>query len=452
MDAVDGRARLPRCARRGAVGGDGRDKQLKVKILVDRDASTDFAPPDDFSAPGFENWKQPALDCPCYDGAMSIRVDPTTCLRYVALLERLRKNARWHTPINEPPGLLRVERGATTTDTVVHIRSKMTDLARTGAITSTDVVDASGHRREVYRPLLIYRWLSTDPAAPHDTVRAWGDALLTDLQPFVNDTGPLRAEQGASASGAAWLGLALNTAGRLIGHDPFIGASQAVFDRVNKSQRGDGSLLHAGRSDNPETQWFHELVILHALTSYAVVARDDSALHCALRNASFHQDETQPDHATTQPFGLGAAACRMETAPLADLLLHAATMQEPGGITGVSLMLLDDALYCLTSLARREATAVCIRVANRANIEPGDTTMSKPTPTPPQTLDAHTVSVLRCPLTRSPLRMEGDFLIAEVGGLAYPVRGGIPVLLVEEATLPPGVSSLDELRQKLKLA
>ena len=60
------------------------------------------------------------------------------------------------------------------------------------------------------------------------------------------------------------------------------------------------------------------------------------------------------------------------------------------------------------------------------------------------------LEILRCPLTRSRLRQEGDFLVAEVGGLAYPVRDGIPVMLIEEAKLPSGVESLDAFRQKFK--
>jgi uncharacterized protein YbaR (Trm112 family) len=64
------------------------------------------------------------------------------------------------------------------------------------------------------------------------------------------------------------------------------------------------------------------------------------------------------------------------------------------------------------------------------------------------TIDPDLLSILRCPLTRSPLRQEGDFLIAEVGGLAYPVRDGIPVMLVEEARLPQGIASLDEFKQR----
>ena len=66
------------------------------------------------------------------------------------------------------------------------------------------------------------------------------------------------------------------------------------------------------------------------------------------------------------------------------------------------------------------------------------------------TIDPELLEILRCPLTRSRLRAEGDFLIAEIGGLAYPVRDGIPVMLNEEEKLPAGVSSLDELKAQLK--
>ena len=65
------------------------------------------------------------------------------------------------------------------------------------------------------------------------------------------------------------------------------------------------------------------------------------------------------------------------------------------------------------------------------------------------TLDPELVALLRCPLTHSKLRQEGDFLVAEVGGLAYAVKDGIPVMLIEEAKLPEGVGSIEELKEKL---
>ena len=63
-------------------------------------------------------------------------------------------------------------------------------------------------------------------------------------------------------------------------------------------------------------------------------------------------------------------------------------------------------------------------------------------------MDQALLDILVCPLTRSKLRMEGEFLIAEVGGLRYPIKDGIPVLLVDQATLPEGYKSLEEFKAK----
>ncbi|HRK31168.1 MAG TPA: hypothetical protein PLD59_08825 [Tepidisphaeraceae bacterium] len=53
------------------------------------------------------------------------------------------------------------------------------------------------------------------------------------------------------------------------------------------------------------------------------------------------------------------------------------------------------------------------------------------------------MEILRCPVTRSRLRKEGDWLISETGGLAYAIKDGIPVMLAESARLPAGFDSLD---------
>jgi len=64
------------------------------------------------------------------------------------------------------------------------------------------------------------------------------------------------------------------------------------------------------------------------------------------------------------------------------------------------------------------------------------------------TIDPELLEILVCPLTRSRLRQEGDWLIAEIGGLRYPIQDGIPVLLIDKAELPPGIASLDEFKRK----
>ena len=55
------------------------------------------------------------------------------------------------------------------------------------------------------------------------------------------------------------------------------------------------------------------------------------------------------------------------------------------------------------------------------------------------------LDVLVCPVTREPQRYDEDAqeLVSEAAGLAYPIRDGVPVLLIEEARpLSRGVPEL----------
>jgi uncharacterized protein len=63
-------------------------------------------------------------------------------------------------------------------------------------------------------------------------------------------------------------------------------------------------------------------------------------------------------------------------------------------------------------------------------------------------IDPVLLAIMCCPLTRSPMRQEGTELVAEKGGLRYPIREGIPILLAEEARLPVGVESLEEFKRR----
>jgi len=51
------------------------------------------------------------------------------------------------------------------------------------------------------------------------------------------------------------------------------------------------------------------------------------------------------------------------------------------------------------------------------------------------TLDPDLLAILVCPATRAPLRYDAvaGELISEAAGLAYPIRDGVPVMLIEEA-------------------
>ncbi len=56
-------------------------------------------------------------------------------------------------------------------------------------------------------------------------------------------------------------------------------------------------------------------------------------------------------------------------------------------------------------------------------------------PTTKSGVDPKLLEILVCPLTKGPLRYdrENQELISEQAGLAYPIRDGIPIMLVEEA-------------------
>jgi uncharacterized protein YbaR (Trm112 family) len=50
-------------------------------------------------------------------------------------------------------------------------------------------------------------------------------------------------------------------------------------------------------------------------------------------------------------------------------------------------------------------------------------------------VDPKLLEILVCPLTRGPLRYDAaaQELVSDQAGLAYPIRDGIPIMLVDEA-------------------
>ena len=59
-------------------------------------------------------------------------------------------------------------------------------------------------------------------------------------------------------------------------------------------------------------------------------------------------------------------------------------------------------------------------------------------------VDPRLLELLVCPLTKAPLRYDAarDELISDQAQLAYPIRDGVPIMLVDEAR------SLDEEKDK----
>ncbi len=55
-----------------------------------------------------------------------------------------------------------------------------------------------------------------------------------------------------------------------------------------------------------------------------------------------------------------------------------------------------------------------------------------------QNIDKELLEILACPACKSAVRQEGDRIVCTQAGcgLRYPIREGIPVMLVEEAEKP----------------
>jgi hypothetical protein len=269
-------------------------------------------------------------------------------------------------PTSERDGVVQVERGMVYNAAVAGppapgVAAMVEPLVRHaagGVPPDLSVADARGHHRPVYRPLLVYAWLQAfgpwyevlpraDFVRWDEALRAWCDLLEAELgSAHAGDNGA-DAAAGDTVAQCAWSALALFAAGRLFVRDAWTDLASDTFGRLTRGQTPVGTFLTPGPSDNPETWWYHELVLLHAAASYAVQAEDRTVASAVAKATDFHLRETQPDHATSQPWGLFAFAWNERTRPLADQLLHAAAVNRPGGLDGVSLILLADALYCL---------------------------------------------------------------------------------------------------------
>jgi uncharacterized protein YbaR (Trm112 family) len=57
------------------------------------------------------------------------------------------------------------------------------------------------------------------------------------------------------------------------------------------------------------------------------------------------------------------------------------------------------------------------------------------------------LAILRCPLnpSRTRLLLQNNHLVCERCALRFPIKDGFPVLIVEEAELPPGCESTSDL-------
>lgn len=66
------------------------------------------------------------------------------------------------------------------------------------------------------------------------------------------------------------------------------------------------------------------------------------------------------------------------------------------------------------------------------------------TPEPPKLggdVDAELLAILACPLDKQPVTRQGNYLVCQECQRHYPIRDGIPVMLIDEALTPEQAAS-----------
>ena len=224
------------------------------------------------------------------------------------------------------------------------------------------IVDRTGQTRSIYRPMLVYNWLCAFRDAyeqlPREEFGRWENALLYWAESLALRLGEfdwpkhvIDASHGEHVAEACWSALALHVAGKVFIRDGFTDLAGDVFGKLLACQTPTGPFLTATASDNLETTTYYELAILHAAASYAVQCESRGMAKAVMKATQFHLNETQPDHATNQPFGLFGFIWNAQTHLMADSMLHALSVNHGSDniadTSGITAMLLADTLQCL---------------------------------------------------------------------------------------------------------
>jgi hypothetical protein len=132
-----------------------------------------------------------------------------------------------------------------------------------------------------------------------------------------------------------------------------MGSVEAAESLATEIQRLDPTALRAGVYDNPEPWWANELLILHALQSFALQQGDASLEDPIRRCVELHIAEIQPDHATNEPWAIHAFARHPDGQMTAETLLHAAMVNNGGSLNATSQLIVGDALQALEASRER---------------------------------------------------------------------------------------------------
>ncbi len=224
-------------------------------------------------------------------------------------------------------------------------------LSRLGKLADPPhLADPGGHRRAIYHPLVLHlhlaafgklyevlegaNWSSCEDAIPGAVEPARACEEYTDAPPPAQVTDVM-----------LWQALCILEQAVLLKRDIDAEWADGVVHQV-VNRPGPGDSLHPQTQGESLDAWtFRELCGLHALANLALLMKRPAWGQRVRQVAEYHQQRTQPDHVTTQPWGFFAFACRAETRDFAEQQLHDAKAQ--GGTDAVTALLLADGAWAI---------------------------------------------------------------------------------------------------------
>ncbi len=206
-------------------------------------------------------------------------------------------------------------------------------LAVAGAAgTTPGVHDGAGHVRDVYHPLVLHLHLAALERCyailPPGLKARIEPALPMALAPYramgaFADTPPSPAERPR----VLWQALCLAQAGRVLGRAADAQRVRAVVETILAHPGPGGALSPLDPQESLEGWTWRELTGLHALAALALLERWPRWLQRVHEVAAYHVENTQPDHATAQPWALAAFARWPDTSIFADQQIEALMLQ-----------------------------------------------------------------------------------------------------------------------------
>jgi hypothetical protein len=86
---------------------------------------------------------------------------------------------------------------------------------------------------------------------------------------------------------------------------------------------------------------------------------------------------------------------------------------------------------------RRQSSAT----TESASAPPAATPLASEPPKLGGEVDPELLAILACPLDKQPVKREGNYLVCQECQRHYPIRDGIPVMLIDEALTPEQAAS-----------